>query len=264
MHSLSVGCDEYCSLKSFRESQIPLTNAKGAFSDVLGEYVLAGILYHAKHIPSFQRKREMQKWQIEPVELVSTKTLVVVGYGDIGSRCARMCKLAFGMKTIGVNKFPKLVTAEQAQWIDELVSLDEYDRVVAEADYVLGTLPKMVQTNDFFNMQNCFSKMKPSAIFMNIGRGTTVDEEDLSDALYSKKIAGAVLDVFKVEPLAKNNRLWYAPNLFMTPHCADQDSEWLLRTMKIFGGNLVKYTKGQELHNMVDKQFTFSGAKPKL
>ena len=112
MHSLSVGCDEYCSVQKFRESSIPLTNAKGAFSDILAEYVLAGMLYHAKHIPSFQRKREMQRWAIEPVELVSSKNMVVVGYGDIGSRCARMAKRAFGMKTIGVNKFPKLVTAE--------------------------------------------------------------------------------------------------------------------------------------------------------
>ena len=63
--------------------------------------------------------------------------------------------------------------------------------------------------------------MKKSAVFMNIGRGTTVDEDDLANALNSGLIRGAVLDVFKVEPLVKTNRLWYAPNLFMTPHCAD-------------------------------------------
>jgi len=175
-----------------------------------------------------------------------------------------MAKRAFGMKTIGVNKFPKLVTPEQAQWVDEVVGLEDYDRVIAEADFVLGTLPKMVQTNDFFNMSNCFNKMKPSAVFMNIGRGTTVDEDDLADALYSKKIAGAVIDVFKAEPLDKKNRLWYAPNMFMTPHCADQDSEWLHRSMKIFGDNFTRYMNGQPLNNIVDKQFTYSGAKPKL
>lgn len=191
-------------------------------------------------------------------------TIVVVGYGNIGSRCARMCKLAFGMKTIGVNKFPQMVTKEEAQWVDELVGLDQYDRVVAEADYVLGALPKMVQTNDFFNMENCFSKMKNTAIFMNIGRGTTVDENDLADALYSKRIGGAVLDVFKVEPLNVKNRLWYAPNLFMTPHCADQDSEWLQRSMKIFADNLDRYMTNKPLNNIVDKQFTYSGNKPKL
>ena len=112
--------------------------------------------------------------------------MAFVGYGDIGSNCAKMAKRAFGMKTIGVNKFPKMVTPEQAKWVDEVVGLEEWDRVIAESDFVLGTLPKMVQTNDFFNMKNCFSKMKPTAIFMNIGRGTTVDENDLADALENK------------------------------------------------------------------------------
>jgi len=102
---------------------------------------------------------------------------------------------------------------------------------MGEADFVLGTLPKMVSTDNFFNSSNCFDHMKPSAIFMNIGRGTTCNEEDLAEALFSKKIGGAVLDVFKNEPLTPTSKLWHAPNTFITPHCADQDSEWLFRSM---------------------------------
>lgn len=113
----------------------------------------------------------------------------------------------------------------------------------------------MVATNDFFNMKSTFSKMKKSAVFMNIGRGTTVDEDDLAIALNSGVIRGAVLDVFKVEPLAKTNRLWYAPNLFMTPHCADQDDEWLDRTMMIFGANLDNWSAKKPLNNVLDKNF---------
>jgi phosphoglycerate dehydrogenase-like enzyme len=115
----------------------------------------------------------------------------------------------------------------------------------------------MVSTDNFFNAQDCFNKMKKTAVFMNTGRGTTVDEDDLADALYQGKIRGAVLDVFKKEPLAKNNRLWYAPNLFMTPHCADQDSEWLDRSMLIFGDNLEKYCNKKPLSNLVDKEFAW-------
>jgi len=112
LHSLSVGCDEYCSVKSFRESSIPLTNARGAFSSVLAEYVTLGILYHAKHVEDFQGKKARQEWKIQPVELVSTKTIAVVGYGDIGSGVAKMVKRCFGMKVIGVNKFPEMVTKD--------------------------------------------------------------------------------------------------------------------------------------------------------
>lgn len=220
---------------------------------MLAEYVLLGMLYHAKKVESFQSKKQGQKWQVEPVELVANQTLAVIGYGDIGSGVAKMAKNAFGMRTIGVNKFPKFVTKAQAEWVDEVVGLEEYDRVLAEADYVVGTLPKMVQTNDFFNSKNTFSKMKKSAVFMNIGRGTTVDEDDLASALHGGQIAGAALDVFKAEPLARTNRLWYAPNLFMTPHCADQDSGWLFRSMKIFGGNLEKWCAGKKLDNIIDK-----------
>ena len=99
---------------------------------------------------------------------------------------------------------------------------------------------------------------------MNIGRGTTVDEDDLAHALNTGKIAGAVLDVFKQEPLDKNNKLWYAPNLFMTPHCADQDSEWLVRSMKIFGDNLERWCSGKELENKIDKEFTYKGTLAKM
>ena len=94
-----------------------------------------------------------------------------------------------------------MVTAEEKAHCDELVGLDQYQRVLKEADYVLGTLPKMVSTDNFFNAANCFSLMKSDAVFMNIGRGTTVDEDDLANVLYAGKIRGAVLDVFKVEPL---------------------------------------------------------------
>ena len=103
--------------------------------------------------------------------------------------------------------------------------------------------------------------MKKTAVFMNTGRGTTVDEEDLADALYQGKIKGAVLDVFKKEPLVKESRLWKAPNLFMTPHCADQDSEWLERSMKIFGTNLENFCNKRPLNNLVDKEFAWQGTK---
>lgn len=106
--------------------------------------------------------------------------------------------------------------------------------------------------------------MKSTAVFANIGRGTTVNEEDLADSLESGRIGGAFLDVFKVEPMHKDNRLWKAPNLFMTPHCADQDNQWLHRSMGIFGDNLTRYMTDQPLNNVVDKAFTFSGSKPKL
>lgn len=257
MHSLSVGVDEVCSIKDFRDSDIPLTNARGAFADILAEYVLLGMLYHGKYVEEFQDQKARALWKVRPVDSLATKTLAVVGYGNIGSVCAGAAKRAFGMRVIGVNKFPEMVSAEEKKNCDELVGLDKYEWAVSEADYILGALPRMTSTDNFFNWNNCFSKMKDTGVFMNIGRGTTVDEDDLAKALNTGRIKGAVLDVFKVEPLAKENKLWYAKNLFITPHCADQDADWLYRSMEIFEKNLKNYMTGQPLINIQDKEFAY-------
>lgn len=117
---------------------------------------------------------------------------------------------------------------------------------------MVGVLPKTSETTHFFKKE-IFSMMKPSAIFMNVGRGVTVKETDLVEALKSHQIAGAVLDVFEVEPLMKDSELWDLPNVLMTPHCADQDKEYLDRAIAIFADNLTRFKAGEKLQNVCDK-----------
>lgn len=124
---------------------------------------------------------------------------------------------------------------------------------MANADFVVGILPKTSETTHFFNA-DFFAKMKSSAIFMNIGRGPTHNESDLAEALSTRTIAGAVLDVFEVEPLTEQSPLWDMPNLLLTPHCADQDSAFLDRAMQIFAENLEAFKKGEPLLNICDKE----------
>ena len=158
--------------------------------------------------------------------------MVIVGYGDIGAACARVAKLGFGMKVTGVKRRPAMVKEKHRKYCDEIVGNDQYEKVISEADFVVGVLPRVAgTTDDFFTLRSTFSKMKKSAVFMNIGRGTCVLEDDLISALETGSIAGAVLDVFQAEPLPKDSKLWTLPNVLMTPHCADNDSQWLARTM---------------------------------
>ena len=103
-------------------------------------------------------------------------------------------------------------------------------------------------------MEDCFSKMKQGAIFMNIGRGTTANEDDLIAALKSGKLGGAFLDVYAVEPLPQDSELWSLPNVYISPHCADQDDEWLDRAMDILSENVALFQAGQPLKNVCDKQ----------
>lgn len=220
VHSLSAGIDGYVAVPEFRDSNIPLTNAKGAFSTILGEFIALGVLWHTKHLQRFMARKAAKKWEPEPVELVEGKSMAVIGYGDIGAACARIAKNGFGMKTIGVKRNPADCSDLFRSYCDEVVGNDEYERVVKEADYVVGVLPKVADTVDFFNTESTFSKMKPTSVFMNIGRGPTVKEDDLIATLQEGKIAGAVLDVFAKEPLSEDSPLWAMDNVLLTPHCA--------------------------------------------
>ena len=257
MHSLSAGLDAYTPATDFVASDIALTNVKGAFSAVLGEFIALGMLYHAKKVERFMQRKAEAKWEIEPVELVSNKTMAVVGFGDIGAHCGRVAKIGFGTRVIGLKRRPEVTSDEHRSWADEIVGLDQLDRVLAEADFVVGVLPKTSETFEFFNTERVFKKMKKSAVFMNIGRGPTVQEDDLAEALKSGQIAGAVLDVYKVEPLPKESELWGLPNVLMTPHCADQDPEYLNRAMAIFEQNLANFKEEKPLLNICDKSLGY-------
>lgn len=109
--------------------------------------------------------------------LVASKHMLIVGYGDIGVAVAKIAKNGFGMKVTGLKRNPDVVLDEHRDYVDDVVGNEDYERLVKEADYVVGTLPKVEGvTDDYFNMESTFSKMKKTAVFMNVGRGTTVNE----------------------------------------------------------------------------------------
>ena len=99
-----------------------------------------------------------------------------------------------------------------------------------------------------------FAAMKRGAYLINIGRGGTVDQEALIQALRSKQIAGAGLDVFQEEPLDKGSPLWAMENVLITPHSSGVTPQYNERAFAIFMDNLERYLQGQALHNVVDKR----------
>jgi phosphoglycerate dehydrogenase-like enzyme len=191
------------------------------------------------------------------MELVSNKSMAIIGYGDIGAACAKIAKNGFGMKVWGVKRRPDDCSDLYRSYCDEVVGNDQYERVIKEADFVVGVLPKVADTEDFFNMESTFSKMKKSAVFMNIGRGPTVQEEDLTKALKDGTIAGAVLDVFKKEPLDPEAELWSLPNVLITPHCAQQDKDFMSDCIYQFAENLENFMSGKPLINLRDKKLGY-------
>jgi phosphoglycerate dehydrogenase-like enzyme len=211
------------------------------------------MLFFAKKVKSFLEKKSAHKWEKDNVEMVGDKTMLIVGYGDIGMACAKVAKFGYGTKIVGLKRRPELASPEARSYADVIVGLDQLDKWLPKADYVVGILPGSTDNNDFFNNNNIFCKMKPSAIFMNIGRGTCVNEEDLVFALHTKAIAGAVLDVYKVEPLVRSSDLWKQKNVLLYPHCADLDNDYFRRCWPYFEENVEHFMNSRPLTNLVDK-----------
>jgi len=199
-------------------------------------------------------RKAAKKWEVEPMEVVSGKSMVIMGYGNIGAACAKIAKNGFSMKVIGVKRNPADCSDEFRSYCDEVVGNDQYDRVIADADFVVGVLPKTADTGEFFNNAGTFSKMKKTAVFMNIGRGPTVNEPELVTALQDGTIGGAVLDVFAKEPLDTSSPLWDMDNVLITPHCAQQDNNFMGDCIIQFADNLDNFVGGKALNNVLDKK----------
>ena len=176
-------------------------------------------------------------WRRHDMGLINKKHMVIVGYGDVGNLVGKIMKNGFGMKVTGIKKKPTwpLIPREHKENCDEIVGPEDYDKVVADADYVVGILPGMDETQDFFSKDSTFDKMKKGSTFINIGNGSTVNEEDLMQALKSEHIGFAALDSFKEQPLGKYNQIWDMPNTLLSPNCAEQDPECMKRVFDVVG-----------------------------
>jgi phosphoglycerate dehydrogenase-like enzyme len=124
------------------------------------------------------------------------------------------------------------------------------------ADFVVSVLPNTPDNVNFFDKDK-FNLMKQDSVFMNIGRGCCVDESELINALQTKKISGAVLDVYANEPLSRESELWNLQNVLMTPHCADGGMEYLPTTFDIFKKNVRHYLNDEPLTNLCDKKIGY-------
>jgi phosphoglycerate dehydrogenase-like enzyme len=232
------------------ESSVPLTNARGVFSRSLGEFAVAGLLYFAKDFRRMIRNQEHRLWEAFDVSELAGRVLAIVGYGDIGRAIAERAK-PFGMRILAVRRRP-----EQAQGdtlIDEVLPLHGLRDAIARADDVAVALPLTADTRHLLGEPE-IGAMKPTGIFVNVGRGAVVDETALVRALEQDRIKGAALDVYDTEPLPGDHPFWRLPNVLLSPHCADHTSTWLLDATRAFLANLERFRRREPLANVVDKR----------
>lgn len=237
IHTLSAGV-EFLPFDLLRRSSIVVTNSRGLYADALGEFAVAAMLWFAKDLRRMTRNQEARAWEPFTIERLAGRTAGIIGYGGIG-RAIGSRAAALGMRVLGVGR--------RQEFGDPTI-----EDAVAQADYVVMSTPLTPRTYRLLSRAR-IAMMKPSAVFINVGRGRTVDEDALVDALREKRIRGAALDVFETEPLPPEHPLWQLDNVLISPHTADRTSDSHVRAMQFFLENLRRFRAGESLENVVDK-----------
>ena len=190
---------------------IVLRNARGVYGIPMAEFAIAGVLQLYKKSAWFYENKRAKTWSKnrELLELYG-KTVCIVGAGNVGTECAKRFQ-AFGCKVIGVDLYPREDTA-----FERIFPLEKLDELLSSADVLVLTLPLTEESKDLMNEKR-FGLLKKGCVFVNVSRGGVVDETALINAL-DETLLGAVVDVFKEEPLAKESPLWEKENVILTPH----------------------------------------------
>ncbi len=221
------------------------TTASGVHAAPLAEFCLMSILNHYRGLAHLQECQRRHHWERFATTDLTGKTVGIIGLGRIGAEVARLCA-AFGMTVIGVKHTPSAVAH-----VDQVHAPGELLTLLPQMDVVIMIVPHTPTSEKMLGAPE-FAAMKDGALFINIGRGSTVDEPALIAALQSGKLGGAALDVFAEEPLPSTSPLWDMPNVLVSPHSASTSDRENARITDLFCDNLRRYLDGQPLRNVLD------------
>lgn len=244
-----AGADWLMERPEIASLDIAITNASGVHSIPITEHIMAYLLCFARGFKASILGQGGHVWEDsrrQPLFELDGKRVLLVGVGAIGAQFAKAAS-AFGMHVVGVRRSG----GQPLEGTVKVVGASEIDAELPEADFVVLTVPLTNATRHMIDARR-IGLLKPSAYLINIGRGATVDEQALIDALASKRIAGAGLDVFETEPLPDDSPLWDLENVILTPHYAGITPRYVDRLMEIFTDNLTRYVEGRPLRNLVD------------
>jgi phosphoglycerate dehydrogenase-like enzyme len=236
--------------KELVDSPVTISNPRGIYFDHISHHIMMFMLALSRGLPDWVNAQKESKWDKDArkhkyVNLPDS-TVLINGVGGIGAETARLCS-EFGARVIGLE--PRSEIDSPA----ELHDPSELDALLPQADFVVTTVPHTPDTEFMWNADR-FKLMKNTAYFINIGRGMTAKIDDLADAIESGEIAGAGLDVFEIEPLPADHRLWTMDNVLITPHVAVSDAENIPeRRFEILLENVKRMQDGREFINIVDK-----------
>ena len=253
----------------YTDTAIPLVTASGVHAATIAEYAITVLLALAHRVPrmvEWQAKGvwppDQERWPLFVPTEVRGATIGIIGYGSIGRELARIAKTAFAMRVLACKRDPQQ-RADTGYWLpgtgdpegllpDAWFGPARLEAMLADSDVVVMCAPLTPDTQQMIGARR-LRAMKPSAYFINVGRGATVDEDALARALAERRIAGAAIDVFAEEPPPEGHPFYGLDNVIVSPHVSGFLASYDEECATLFADNLRRYLAGAPLLNVVDR-----------
>lgn len=245
VHTDTSGVDRL-PLDMFAARNIVLSNGRGAHTPAVSEWAFAAMLLGAKRLDNVVRLNDQRQWEPWRDSLgLFRRRVAILGMGSIGSSLGRICRAA-GMDVVGVSR-----SAKATDGADRCYAVnDEWITELAGTSFLVNCLPSTPQTLGFVD-NAVFAQLPAEAWFINVGRGQTVDEDALVEAVSTRQIAGAVLDTVINEPLSPDSALWHS-NIVISPHISSFTCDTDDRTCELFLSEAEQYRNGLQPRNVID------------
>jgi phosphoglycerate dehydrogenase-like enzyme len=244
--AMMAGVEGWMALPDLPEKLL-LTCARGTHKESMPENIIGAVLYVAKPYAAAAESQKQRKWVHSPAQPLTGKTLGILGLGAIGQDVARIAA-ALGLRVIGTRRRP-----EPMANVAEVLPAERTPEVLAQADFLLLLLPATRETDNFMNAER-LALMKPGAWLLNFGRGHLIKDDDLIAAVKARRIAGAVLDVFRQEPLPAEHPFWTTEGILVLPHIGGPHPQRDKIVARLFVDNLGRYLDGKPLKEVVDRR----------
>jgi len=244
VQAMTAGVEGWLALPDL-PATLTLTCARGTHRESMPENIIGALFYVAKPYAAAVENQKHSRWVHSVAQPLTGKTLGILGLGAIGQDVARIAAV-LGMRVIGTRRRPEPMTN-----VAKILPPDRTPEVLTESDFLLLLLPATPETDNFINAER-LGKMKPSAWLLNFGRGHVIKDDDLIAAVKAKKIAGAVLDVFRQEPLPADHPFWTTEGIIVLPHIGGPHPQRDKIVARLFVDNLGRFLDGKPLKEMVD------------
>jgi len=246
VQAMTAGVEHWLAMPDLPKNLV-LTCARGTHRESMPENIVGALLYVAKPYAQAVENQKQRKWVQKPAPPLTGKTLGILGLGAIGQDVARVAAL-LGLRVIGTRRRPQPMDG-----VAEVFPPERTPEVLAQSDFVLLLLPSTPQTDDLIDAER-LAMMKPTAWLLNFGRGQLIVDDDLVAAVKAKTIAGAMLDVYRQEPLPAEHPFWTTDGIIVLPHIGGPHPRRDQIVARLFVDNLARFLDGRPLKEVVDRE----------